>query len=444
MEHLVQAADRTAGGRKWVMLLLLTLLYTCSFVDRQVIVFMVDPIRADLGISDTEVGLLLGPAFAILFSIATIPFGLMVDRVNRARLVGVGVSLWSLMTAGSGIVTSFLGLFVCRMGVGLGEAALTPAAHSLVSDLFPPRSRGLALSIYSAGVSLGAGLAAMIGGYVIKAALGIGHVTLPLIGAVAPWQLVFLVIGLPGLLLAALMVWMGDPRHGLAQPTISVRPGAKVAGTADAAAAYATLILGVSLLALFGYGVGAWLPTYFIRVHHVPVQTIGMAYGAGVILCGLPGNLLCGYASMLLIRRGRADAAHLLAVATGLLAFLFAGASVLAPTPALGMAAMFGFLAFGAVWNGAAAAALQALAPPGARGRVAALYLLGLNVIGQGVGPFAVAFATDHVFARDGAIGSSLLLVGALSTAGAIALLLGGRRVYLRALAQREALSPAG
>jgi len=261
---------------------LLMVAYTSSFIDRQIMSLLVDPIRADLGISDTQFSLLAGLAFSIFYSVMGLPLGWVADRMSRRMLIIVGMIAWSVMTALCGLATSFLALFIARMGVGIGEAALSPAAYSLISDHFPPERRARAISAYAMGPYLGSGLALIIGGQVIEAASGLGAVTLPLVGELAPWQLVFLAVGLPGIPIALLFLLVREPvRRGLAPQgsDTELLPFIKARRTL-----FLLLFLGFSVFGIAGISYLVWIPAVFIRVHGWTAGDIGVAYGLILLL----------------------------------------------------------------------------------------------------------------------------------------------------------------
>ena len=191
----------------------LTLAYIVSFIDRQILSLMVDPIRNDLGIGEKQMSLLMGATFAVFYTFFGIPLGRLADRRSRRGLISAGIALWSLMTAGCGLTKRFWQLALMRMGVGVGEASLSPAAYSLISDYFRPALRSTAMSVYSMGIYLGSGLALILGGFVIGYTAGQEHAVLPWVGTVRPWQQVFLLVGLPGLLVALLLLTIREPER---------------------------------------------------------------------------------------------------------------------------------------------------------------------------------------------------------------------------------------
>src|SRR3984885_4705783 len=198
-------------GYAWYVVIVLTALYMLSFVDRTILSLLVGSIKRDLGISDTRIGLLQGLSFALFYTIMGLPLGRLADTRSRRNLIAAGVVVWSLFTSACSIAKSFWSLFFTRIGVGVGEAGLSPAAYSLISDYFPPDRLGVAISVYYMGVFLGSSLALLVGGLVVDTMARIHTVTLPLIGTIASWRVTFLVVGAPGILGALLVYTIKEP-----------------------------------------------------------------------------------------------------------------------------------------------------------------------------------------------------------------------------------------
>src|SRR5580698_8597174 len=202
---------RAGLGYAWYVVIVLTALYMLSFVDRTILGLLVGSIKRDLGISDTRIGLLQGLSFALFYTVMGLPLGRLADTRSRRNLIAGGVVVWSLFTSACAIAKSFWSLFFTRIGVGVGEAGLSPAAYSLISDYFPPDKLGVAISVYYMGVFLGSSLALLVGGVVVDIMSRVHTVTLPLIGTIASWRVTFLVVGLPGLLFALLVYTIKEP-----------------------------------------------------------------------------------------------------------------------------------------------------------------------------------------------------------------------------------------
>src|SRR6202795_194603 len=215
------SAAETRGGSRalryaWYVVGVLTLVYVFSFLDRQIFSLIVAPLRRDLHISDTQVSLLQGFSFAVFYTFFGIPIGRLADVYNRRTIIVLGLVLWSAFTAGCGLAGTFAQMLLLRMGVGVGEAALSPAAYSLITDYFPRERLATALSVYSMGIYVGSGMAYLLGGLVVAYASTQAMWTIPLLGAVHPWQIIFLLVGLPGIAVAPLLFTVNQPAVGRA------------------------------------------------------------------------------------------------------------------------------------------------------------------------------------------------------------------------------------
>jgi MFS family permease len=427
----------------WYAVGVLTLAYMFSFVDRQILNLLVGPIRRDLGISDTKMSLLMGFSFAVFYSLFGIPLGRLADSKSRRTIIAVGMVLWSLLTAGCGLAKNYWHFLLLRMGVGVGEAALSPSAYSLISDYFPAENRSTAISVYSMAFYIGSGIAFLLGGLVIRFASAKSGWSVPIIGAVRPWQLIFFIVGLPGVLLALLLYTVREP----------TRKGTRVTKTADGRAMVALVPLreviaymrenwvtflchnvGFSLLAFSSFGASAWIPTFFVRRYGWTASHAGVVYGTILLIFGTLGIVTGGRVADWMAQRGFRDAnmrvgliAALAWAPTGMLFPLMPNgnlaAALLVPTV---------FLMSQPV--GIAAAAIQDLVPNVMRGQASAFFLFVVNLIGLGLGPTAVAMTTDFVFHKDNAIHYSLVVVGTLAHVGAAALLWSGLKPFLRSL----------
>jgi MFS family permease len=427
-------------GYAWFVVGLLTVAYVFSFIDRQILSLMVAPIRHDLGISDFQMSLLMGASFAVFYSLFGIPLGWLADTKSRRLLIAAGVALWSVLTAGCGLTRKFWQLALMRMGVGVGEATLSPAAYSLISDYFRPELRSTAISVYSMGIYLGAGLSFIVGGVVIKLTSGQEDFVIPLLGAVRAWQLVFFLVGLPGLLVAALMLVIREPaRKGLHRakggddgtPTTSsamlwsyFRDNRMTLGCLD---------VGAALVALNGYGAYAWIPTFLgRRFAWSPGQT-GVVFGSIVAVAGTLGIVAGGRLADSLRMRGRDDANLLVALLAAVAGIPFVVAFPLAPTATWSLVFLTPVVFFASMPFGVAPAAIQQMMPNRMRSQASALYLFVVSLIGMGIGPSLVAALTDHIFGKEN-IGYSLLCVGVCSYVGAGILLYLGLKPYRRSL----------
>ena len=205
--------DRNGNGYRWYVVVLLLAIFILSYFDRYILSLLIEPLKKSIDLTDFQVGLLLGPAFSLFHVIVGIPLGWYADRANRKYLLIAGILIWCAMTTGNGFVTTFLALFLLRLGLGLGEAVVTPASISIISDYFNRTERRRAISIYMAGPYLGAGLAFLAGGFIVSHLESLGHVNWPLIGERAPWQAAFIFVGSPGFLFALMMLTVREPER---------------------------------------------------------------------------------------------------------------------------------------------------------------------------------------------------------------------------------------
>lgn len=396
----------------WYVVFVLIIAYTFSYIDRSILSLMVGPIRASLGISDVELSLLHGLAFALFYTILGIPIGRLVDRRKRTTIVAVGVSVWSVMTALCGLAANFWQMFLARIGVGVGEAALSPAAYSMLSDWFQGKALARALSFYTSAIYVGAGLATMVGGVLIAS---VPTIETAMFGTLEPWRVVFVVVGLPGLLIALLVLGLREPvRRGVVSPDIpSVRD--VIGYVWDRRAAYGWLIVGLSVASMMWNGVAAWAPQHFIRNYGWTTAEVGWRYGFALLSCGTAGIIFGGWLAGWLRDRGDTSGNIRIGVVSACLALVF---GVSAPLMTDGWTSLWifcGFLFSGAIPYGGAAAALQELTPNRMRGQVTAIYFFLLNLLGIGLGPTVVALFTENVYGGDASVRYAIATVVAIT-----------------------------
>lgn len=433
------ALAEPAGGRHaWYVLFVMILAYTFSFVDRQILTLMVGPIRKSLNITDFQVSLLHGFAFALFYTVMGIPIGRMIDRRKRTVIIALGITFWSIMTAMCGLARSFGQLFLARIGVGVGEAALSPGAFSLLSDAFPPRQLGRAISIYTGAAHIGGGLATMAGGALIAL---VPALTIPLVGALEPWQSVFICVGLPGLLVALLVLNLREPpRSGVHARYTTRQPSLRevFAYMAERKGAYGLVILGYSVSSLVWNGGMAWLPTFFMRTWGWSIGQVAMWYGAIIMIAGTGGVVVGGIVAAWIREKGREDANVLIGLISLAVAMPAGILATVTGNEALSVAMVALFL-FGCSFPyGCAAAALQEITPNQMRGQASAIYLFSLNLFGIGLGPAVVAWFTDHVYHADSALRWSLASTMVVATPVSALLLVLALRPYRQALARND------
>ena len=443
---LVQAQDQNpkpeieqpypAARYAWYVVGVLTLIYVFSFIDRQILNLLVAPIRRDLAISDTQMSLLMGFSFAVFYTFFGIILGRMADTGSRRLLIGVGLVVWSLMTAACGLANSFSALLVFRIGVGIGEASLGPAAYSMISDYFAPERRATAMSVYSMGIYLGSGIAYLLGGLVVAFASRQEAYVLPLIGDMRPWQLIFFLVGFPGIAVALLMFTVREPvRRGVKAKTSGERT---MRETWKHIGANKNTIfchnLGIALLTMATYGTAAWLPTFFVRTHGWTAGQIGVSLGIVVIIFGTLGVALGGRIADKLAARGLKDANLRVALYSILLAIPFVIAYPLIADSRVAFAVYIPTAFLTSVPIGVAAAALQQIMPNEMRGQATALYFFVINFLGLGLGPTLIALMTDYAFKNDNSIYLSLSIVCGVTLILSAALLAFGLKPYRRSL----------
>lgn len=393
----------------WFVVIVLTLAYTCSFIDRQILTLLIEPIRRDLHITDTQVSLLGGLAFSIFYTTLGIPIARLADQTHRRNLMAAGLAFWSVMTATCGLARSFWGLFATRVGVGVGEAALSPAAFSLLSDYFPPRKLALAISVYSMGLYFGAGLALMIGGSVVKMVSNAPMHQLPLVGDVFSWQLTFFVVALLGLPVLLLMFLIREPaRRGVARrsATPDARPSSWPALRAFMRENVRTLVCHISAFTLFGIAINCylfWAPTLMMRTHGWDAPQAGLVIGAMLFGLGTAGVYCGGWLAGRLAAAGRRDA-----ILRTAFYGMSAGLPFLLATPLMDDERLATILLGGAVFfmafpQGLPSAALQVITPNPLRAQMTAIYFFIGNLVASGLGPTLPALLGDYVF-RDPAM----------------------------------------
>jgi MFS family permease len=401
----------------WFGVGVLVLAFIFSIADRIIISLLVDPIKADLGLTDTDMGLMMGLAFAIFYAIMGLPIGRMADKYSRRTIIGVGIFMWSIMTAMCGLARSFMELFLARVGVGVGEATLSPAAYSMIADYFPKEKLGRALGVYQSGAFLGVGLALIFGGLAIRFAKTADEISMPLIGVVEPWQLAFMVVGLPGIFIAALMFLVKEPiRQGIAPAqTNDISLGQAVGFAWERKRVFLAHYTGFALLALPMTTLATWVPAYFMRVVGFTPPETGLKLGLIILIFSPIGVIGGGWLADTLYKKGVKDAALRVAVmaAAFMVPLSILATTITDPTMALVILAPF---AFGAsISMGLAPTALQLVTPNRLRAQISAAWMLFLNIITAGLGPTAVGFINDAVFGDPMAVGQSIAIVNTVS-----------------------------
>lgn len=432
--------------RAWYAVAVLTLANVSGFVDRQILSLLVEPIKRDLQVTDTQVSLLAGLGFVLFYSVLGLPIGRWVDRGMRPRIVALGIAVWSLMTAATGLARSFGQLFAARVGVGMGEATLGPAAVSIIADQFPRRQLGTAMSTYMVGTFAGSGVAYALGAYVVGRVDTPGLITLPLVGAIHPWQTVFFWVGLPGLLIALLALTIREPR---AERAVSPAPAAR--GTTDEASfrevlqyvranarTVGAISFGFAASASVNYAIGFWLATFLIRTHGWTVQEAGTLQGILTFTIGPIGVMAGGRLSDYWARHGHVDAPLRVGMLGALAMLLFAGLYPVVPSATLVAVLLVPVNVFAAMPWGAANAAIAEAMPSRMRGQGSAIYQLVVNLVSGALGPTAVALLTDRVFGDPQALRWSLAITTVTGMAIAAGLLAWGRGGFVATVARNR------
>ncbi|MEQ9317159.1 MAG: MFS transporter [Henriciella sp.] len=403
------AAAKTPYSRplyRYYVLAVLTVVYVFNFVDRQLLVILQEPIKAELNLSDTQLGLLTGFAFALFYVICGIPIARWADKGNRRSIIALALTVWSVMTALCGLAANYVHLLLARVGVGVGEAGGSPPAHSMISDIFKPKNRALALSVYSIGIYIGILIGFAAGGFLAEA---------------FSWRLAFFVVGIPGVALAALVfLTVREPIRGWSEGDKKAEepapPIGDVARLLWSRISFRHIALGASLQAFIIYGIGNWLPSYFLRTYELDLATIG-AWMA--LTTGFGGGLGSFFGGYMADKFGAKDVRWYLwvpAILTSLLvpvqlAILLSGSVYFA----LIMTAPFHFLS--AAYLGAVLAVSHNLVSGRMRALTSAVLFFVLNLIGLGLGPVIVGFLSD-TFATNGMtapLGTAMVICGTIA-----------------------------
>ena len=398
----------------WFTVAILFIAYVSSFIDRFIMTLLIEPIKADLSLNDTQVSLLHGFAFAIFYTVVGLPIGRMVDIYSRTRVAAIGVAVWSMMTMACGLANSYWHLFLARVGVGVGEASLSPAAYSIIADTFPRERLGVAMGVYNFATSVGGGLAFMVGGIVVMMMINAGGLDLPLVGHLKPWQAVFFVVGAPGLVIAAMVGLLKEPKRRARSADGSAEQ-VPVKAVVEFLKAHRTPIiyhhLGVALTNLGLFGIVTWFAPLMIRVHGWQISDIGLLAGGALMVGGFAGLVGGGWLGDRASLRDPAGGKLRVCMVMVLAAIPFA---IIFPlTDNVTLAAVCWAIAYGCgvapIGNGSAV--LQQLVPGPMRGLASAFYLFVINIIGTGFGATVVALVTDGFFPESDGVRYSLAIV---------------------------------
>ncbi|HET6538789.1 MAG TPA: MFS transporter [Sphingopyxis sp.] len=396
----------TSSRNNQTMLWLLLIVYIFNFLDRQIVNILAEPIKADLSLSDTQLGLLAGPAFALFYAILGVPIARYADRpnTNRVHLIAWSVAIWSAMTAVCGLAQNFVQLALARIGVGIGEAGCTPAAHSLIADRVAPEKRSSAIAFYGMGVPIGSLLGLVIGG---------------IVNDLYGWRVALMLVGLPGVALALILFYvLKEPRLTQNQEERDAKNSVKqltfkqAAGEIFSARAYVYLLIAGSVTAFLGYGKSLWTISFFIRSHGLSTTEAGLAMA---IVLGVAGTIGTWLGGAVADRYGRKDKRHILTLPAYGMAIaapiLFLGYSMADWRIAVALLVVPTIL--NAAYYGPTFACVQGLVRPEARAVAASVMLLSQNLIGLGLGPLVFGVLSDMLAPSYGQESVRYVLYGA-------------------------------
>lgn len=402
-----QPANIAAASSR-VMLWTLLVVYILNFLDRQIVAILAEPMKQEFGLSDTQLGLLAGPAFAVFYAVLGVPIARYADKAgtNRVWLISVALAVWSAMTAVCGMAQNFVQLALARVGVGIGEAGCTPAAHSLIADSVPAEKRSSAIAFYGLGIPIGGLLGLIIGG---------------IINDLYGWRAAFMIVGAPGILLAFILpkIIREPRRHSESlQAAIAASPEKPAVSVKDAAReifaskAYLYIFIAASFTAFLSYGKGIWTISFFIRSHGLSTTEAGLSLAVALGASGIVGTWLGGKIADTF---GKRDKRHLLTMpAIGMaIAAPLLFASYSAADWRIGIALLIVPTILNASYYGPAYGCVQGLVRPELRAVAASLVVFGQNLIGLGMGPLLFGVLSDALQPMAGTDSVRWVLYGA-------------------------------
>ncbi len=436
--------SKKSNAYAWYVVLLCMLAYIFSFIDRQILALMIEPIKADLNLSDTQFSLLHGLAFSLFYAFMGLPLAYLADRFSRPKIIAVGIVFWSIATALCGLSKSFIQLFFSRMGVGVGEATLSPAAYSMFSDMFSKDKLGRAVAVYSSGSFVGGGIAFLVGGYVIGLLKNMSLIEVPLLGAIKAWQMAFILVGLPGVFIGLLFVLtVRDPQRkgqrldaqGYVEKT-SMKKAFKF--IKKHRTTFGCHYFGFTFYAMALYCLISWTPAFYMRKYGLTPTEAGYMLGTVMLVANTLGVFCAGWLNDWFIQKGRKDAPMITGVMgiVGLIIpmIVFTQVSELWLSVALLVPAMF----FASFPMPISTTAMQMLAPNQIRAQISAVFLLISNLVAVGIGTTLVALMTDKIFGNPLMVGMSLSIVAACSCVMAFILLKKGCKAFSASMQQEH------
>ena len=387
--NTTNSADPKVTNRAYV-LFILVVVYTFNFIDRQIVGILAVPIKADLGLTDSELGLMGGLAFALFYTGLGIPVAMLADRFSRTWIMTIALVIWSGMTAASGLANNFWQLFAARLGVGVGEAGGVAPAYSLISDFFPQNHRARAMSVYSFGIPIGSAIGIVFGG---------------VIASMIDWRWAFFIVGIAGIAVAPIfrLTIKEPPRGQFDRKREAVKaPGLKlIVRTLISKKSFWLLSLGASFSSMMGYGVFFWLPSFFVRSYNLTLLNASLFYGAVLLIGGLAGIWVGGWLGDRFGQSQRSQYARIPAIAF-LCTVPFYILAILSPTLTLAFFVLLVPTALGLAWLGPVISAIQHLVRPDMRATASAIFLFINNLIGIGLGTYAIGALSDMLTAQFG------------------------------------------
>lgn len=408
-----------SSQQAWYGVVILTLAYILSFLDRQLLSLVVTDVKSDLDLTDSQVSIILGFAFALFYTTMGIPIGRLADKKSRRTIIGIGITFWCFMTAATGIVKTYAQLFIARIGVGVGEATLSPSALSIISDYFPKEKRGTAMGFFNMGVSVGSGIALILGGQIVAYFADFPPIILPLVGQIYEWQALFIFIGIPGLLVALLMSTIKEPSRkgkmtlvnesGSSSEEISIKDTIRF--IYQRKEAYGWLFLSMACSVLIGYAFLSWLPTMYIRSYNIGIPTITLWLGVAFLIGGPFGATMSGWLGDKLYKKYN-NSSHVMLFAYSMI--ILTVAAVLVPLMPSYQTATLMFIpqiVTAAGQTALAPVAMINITPNQLRGQVTAVYFFVISMTGYTLGPTSVALITDFIFKDESLIMYSMSIV---------------------------------
>ena len=403
-------------ARSWWAIFIFMIALMFNFLDRQLMTLLITPIKADLKLSDTQISLLIGFAFVMFYVMAGIPISRLVDRGPRKWIIGFGIAFWSVMTAACGLAQNAWQLLAARMLVGVGESCNAPATYSMTSDMFPREKLALPISFIGIGTIFGSGMALLIGGYLILWLTELGPQDWGMFGTLQPWQMTFVIVGLPGVLWALLMIATvpEPPRRGSTSDTATPSFVHTIGYLWDRKAAFGPMFLANAIKAMLSFGVTVWSPVFFERKFGYAPGEPGPTLGIISLIVSPLGLILGGWLATRMAEKGYRDANMRMVYLVTIPLIPVAIAYPLVDQAWMAFALVGLSLFLGSLGSGPANAAIQSVTPGRMRGTTTAIYIAIYNVIGYGLGPLVVGWFNDHVFGVAG-ISSSMVVLALVS-----------------------------